>query len=193
MVRAGIETDAATMADIAKDELHLSLNPGETLEVFQIRGTTTQTLLRVPLAVTAVQPINGHETRLENSGKGSIQVVAGSPIEPQNRQDAAIRGEVAMSIPVDLAHTRQRLNELVVRAHLVGVGPPLPLVSTSPDAGDTQLSFPVRPNADWKLPPMTLSAAIASRHLGWVAPARYACLALGGVMLAMFLFGLRRR
>jgi hypothetical protein len=193
MVRAGIETDTATMADIAKDEIHLSLHPGETLEVFQIRGTTTQTLLRAPSTVTAIQPISGHATRLENSGKGSLQVVAGSPIEPQNRQPSATRGEVAMSIPVDLALSRQRLSELVVKASLVGVGSPLALVTdTGSDADVIQLSFPVRPNADWKLPPMTLSAAIVSRHHGWVAPTRYACLALGGVMLAMFLLGLRR-
>jgi hypothetical protein len=193
MVRAGIETDAATMADIAKDEIHLALVPGETLEVFQLRDTATKTLLRVPPTVTAVQPISGHDTRLENSGKGSLQVVAGSPIEPQSRTRTGIRGEVAMSIPVDLALTRQRLSELVVKASLIGVGAALPLVTPAGDpAGDTQLSFPVRPNADWKLPPLTLSAAVASRRLGWVAPARYACLALGGVMLAMFLFGLRR-
>jgi hypothetical protein len=193
MVRAGIETDAATMADIAKEEIRLSLNPGETLEIFQIRGTAIQTLARVPAAVTAIQPISGRDTRLENSGKSSLQVVAGSPIEPQSRQAAGIRGEVAISIPIDLALSRQRLSELVVTASLVGVGPPLPLVTGSSDAtGDTPLSFPVRPNADWKLPPMTLSAAIASRRLGWVAPARYACLALSGVMLAMFLLGLRR-
>src|SRR5690349_697168 len=37
MVRAGIETDAATMNDIAKNEIHLALNPGEVLEIFQIR------------------------------------------------------------------------------------------------------------------------------------------------------------
>src|SRR6185503_9490505 len=30
MVRAGIETDAATMNDIARNEIHLALQPGET-------------------------------------------------------------------------------------------------------------------------------------------------------------------
>jgi len=194
MVRAGIETDAATMADIARNEIRLSLKPGERLEIFQIRGSTSLTLVRWPPMATAVAPVAGRETRLENSGKGSLDVVAGSPIEPQNQQKRDIRGEVGLSIPVDLASARQRLSELSVEANLTGVGQPLALVSSEAGAaGAAQLSFPVQPSSEWKLPPLTLTASVAARRPRWIAPARYACLALGGLMLIMFLSGLRRR
>jgi hypothetical protein len=192
MVRAGIETDATTMADIARNELHLALKPGETLEVFQIRGKTVQTLLRWPTSATAVQPIAGRETRLENSGKGSLHVVAGTPVEPQGQRKSEAAGEVAISIPVDLALTRQRLSELVVEASLVGVGQPLALVSNRSGAG-VPLSAAVQPSPDWHLPAMTLAATVANKRPRWIDPARYSFLGLGGAMLLMFLVGLRRR
>ena len=192
MVRAGIETDAATMADIARNEIHLALNPGETLELFQSRGKTTQTLLRWPPSATAVQRIDGRETRLENSGKGSLHVVAGAPIEPQGQRKTDASGEVAIAIPVDLAPTRQRLSELVLEASLVGVGPPLALVPHRGGPG-IRLMAVVRPSADWHLPAMTLAATVANKRPRWIDPARYGFVGLGAAMLVMFLVGLRRR
>jgi hypothetical protein len=197
MVRAAIETDAATMADVAKNEIHLALNPGETLEVFQVRGGSPTTLLRWPASATPLRPVPGHGTRLENSGKSSLDVVAGAPIAPQGERqgekNTGVEGEVAMSTPVDLALTRQRLSALVVAASLVGVGEPLVLIGHNADAGDTtQVSFPVQPSADWRLPTMNLNAELASRRPRWIAPARYACVALSGAMLLLFVFGLRR-
>jgi hypothetical protein len=192
MVRAGIETDAATMVDIARNEIHLALRPGETLEVFQIRGKTIATMLRWPTNATPVRPIRGRATRLENSGKNSLDVVAGSPIEAQSERSTGTEGEVAMSIPVDLALTRQRLSELVVDASLVGIGEPLALVSNNGDRdGATLVKFPVEPSADWKLPPLTLEAALATARPGWITPARYTCIVLCGIMLVLFLRGLR--
>jgi hypothetical protein len=193
MVRAAIETDAATMDDIAKNEIHLALTPGETLEMFQIRGTSVATLLRWPADATPLRPITGHETRLENSGKSSLDVVAASPIQPQGDHKIGIEGEVELSVPVDLALTRQRLSALAVEASLIGVGEPLVLVANKGGAASgAPLTFPVQPSADWKLPPMTLAAAIANKRPRWITPARYTCVALSGMLLLLFLFGLRR-
>jgi hypothetical protein len=193
MVRAAIETDAATMNDVAKNEIHLALNPGEALEVFQVRGESAITLLRWPASATPLRPVPGRGTRLENSGKSSLDVVAGAPIEPQGERRAAVGGEVAMSIPVDLALTRQHLSALVVEASLVGVGQPLALIAPRAGAGETtQVSFPVQPSTDWKLPAMRLTAELANRRPRWITPARYACVALSGMMLLLFVFGLRR-
>jgi hypothetical protein len=192
MVRAALDTDAATMVDIARNEIHLALRPGETLEVFQIRGKTIATLLRWPTNATPVRPIRGRATRLENSGKNSLDVVAGSPIEAQSERSTGTEGEVAMSIPVDLALTRQRLSELVVEASLVGVGQPLALVSNNGDRdGAIHMKFPVEPSAEWKLPPLALEAVLASTRPGWITPARYTFIALCGMMLLLFLRGLR--
>src|ERR1051325_309323 len=66
MVRAGIETAAATRNDMAKNEIHLALSPGETLEVFQVRGGSPTTLLRWPANAMALRPVPGRGTRLEN-------------------------------------------------------------------------------------------------------------------------------
>ncbi|HSS03487.1 MAG TPA: hypothetical protein VLM79_40765 [Kofleriaceae bacterium] len=193
MVRAALETDAATMNDVAKNEIHLALNPGETLEVFQVRGQSATTLLRWPASATPLRPVPGHGTRLENSGKSSLDVVAGAPIEPQGQRKAEVGGEVAMSIPVDLALTRQHLSALVVEASLVGIGEPLALVAPRASGGaTTQVSFPVQPSTDWKLPTMQLTVELASRRPRWITPTRYACVALSGMMLLLFVFGLRR-
>jgi len=191
MVRAGIETDAATMVDIARNEIHLALQPGETLEVFQIQGKAVATLLRWPAGASPLRPIAGRATRLENSGKSSLDVVAGSPIEAQSERSTGTAGEVAMSIPVDLALTRQRLAALVVDAYLVGVGEPLALVASERGAAGIPVAFPVQPSADWKLPQLTLDTAIASTRPRWIAPVRYGCIALCGLMLLLFLRGLR--
>ena len=97
-----------------------------------------------------------------------------------------------MSIPVDLALTRQRLSELVVEATLIGIGQPLALISNGGDPdGATLVRFPVEPSPEWKLPPLTLEAALATARPRWIAPARYTCIALCGVMLVLFLRGLR--
>jgi len=192
MVRAGIETDAATMVDIARNEIHLAFRPGEVLEVFQIRGKTIVTLLRWPNNTTPVRPIRGRATRLENSGKNSLDVVAGSPIEAQSERSTGTEGEVAMSIPVDLAQSRQRLSEFVIQASLVGIGQPVALVANDGALDDaTRVQFPVEPSPDWKLPPLALEVAIASKRPHWITPARYTCLALCGMLLVLFLRGLR--
>src|SRR5262249_4637261 len=115
------------------------------------------------------------------------------PIEPQSGSKSEVAGEAVLSIPVDLAPTRQRLSELVPEASLTGVGQPLPLVSNKAPPSAIQQMYSVRPNPDWKLPPLTLVAAIASKRPRWIEPVRYACVALASVMLIMFLFGLRKR
>ena len=194
MLRAAIITDAATLADIAKSEVQFTTNPGETLEIFQVRNGKPTTLLRLPATATAIEPILGRGTRLENSGKGSLDVVASSPITPQAASpDDKTSGEVALSVPVDLAATRQRLAELVVDANLVGVGEPLGLVPNKSGATGKPVSFPVQASADWKLPAITLNATLPNMRPKWIDPARYASLGLGGLMVIMFLIGLRRR
>ena len=194
MLRAAIITDAATLADIAKSEVQFTTNPGETLEIFQVRAGKATTLLRLPATATAIEPILGRGTRLENSGKGSLDVVASSPITPQAASpDDKTSGEVALSVPVDLAATRQRLAELVVDANLAGVGQPLALVPNKSGAAGKPVAFPVQANPDWKLPAITLNATLPNMRPKWIDPARYASLGLGGLMVIMFLIGLRRR
>jgi hypothetical protein len=87
-------------------KIHLSLNPGETLEIFQLRGTTIQTLVRVPATVTAI-----HDQRPRNPPGES------TPSSPRTlRSGAELRREItartgsdrrapAGAVPVFYAHT----------------------------------------------------------------------------------------
>jgi hypothetical protein len=191
VVRAGITTDASTMADIAATEIHFSHNPGETLEIFQIRGDAWTTLLRVPAEVAGIVHVKGRATQLENSGGGGLEVIAGAPISPQSADanDKTV-GQVALSIPVDLAAARQQLSELVREAAISGVGQPISLVNKG--GGTKTINIPIPISDEWKLPPMMLSAKLPSHRPKWVDPARFAALGLAGLMLIIFLNGLRK-
>ena len=191
VVRAGITTDASTMADIAATEIHFSHNPGETLEIFQIRDNNFTTLLRVPPEVTGIAHITGRVTRLENSGGGGLEVIAGATIQPQGAgPNDKTMGQVALSIPVDLAAARVQLSELVRDASFVGVGKPISLVTKG--GGSKTINIPIPINDEWKLPPMTLTAKLPSHRPKWVDPTRFAALGLAGLMLIIFLNGLRK-
>ena len=191
LIRNAITTDANTMADIAATEIHFSHNPGETLEIFQIRGDTWNTLLRVPAEVTGLPHMTGRATRLENSG-GGLEVIAGATIAPQSGADANDKtvGQVALSIPVDLAAARLQLGELVRDASIIGVGQPIQLVNKP--GGTKTIRVPIPISDEWKLPQLTLSAKLPSHRPKWIDPTRFAALALAGLMLIIFLNGLRK-
>ncbi len=192
MVRSAISTDAATMTDIAQTEIRFSRNPGETLELFQLRGDEATTLLRLPPHGTPVKLVRGREKRLENSGGGGLDVVAGAPIVPQDPKDTtAVAGQVAISIPVDLASARRQLMTLTNHATIEGVGPSLVLVPGEARSG-TAASVPVRLDESWQLPAVTLSVRLPDQRPPWVAPARIIALALGVALLAVFVLGMRK-
>src|SRR5262249_12027571 len=69
MLRAAIETDAATLKDMAGNDFLFTPNKGEVLEIFQL-GVENQTasLLRIPSDAQAIKALTGNAARFESDG-----------------------------------------------------------------------------------------------------------------------------
>src|SRR5262245_11400395 len=81
MVRAAITTDAATMVDLFQTEVKFAPKTGEILELFQLHDKQPPvSLIRLPRTAAALVPPKGRTTRLENTGKGGLDVIAGAPV-----------------------------------------------------------------------------------------------------------------
>jgi hypothetical protein len=194
MLRAAIVTDAATMTDMVVTEVKFRPTVGEMLEIFQIRDKTKPiTMLRLPSTAGAIEPVMGRGTRLENTGKGGLDVVAGSPIIP-NDETTGFTGQISLQVPVELGGARQRLTELVVDAQVIGAGEPVGLVDGKGATG-VSISFDIQPNAEWGFGPLSLKVmpAKGQERAKWIGPVRYGSLGLGVVLLLLFVIGLRRR
>jgi len=194
MVRAAITTDAATVIDLFQTEVKFAPKTGEILELFQLRDKQAPvSLIRLPHTAAALVAPKGRATRLENTGKGGLDVIAGAPVAAVEDQ-AGMSGEIALSVPVELGGARQRLAELVGEATLVGAGKPVVLVEGGEAAGDA-VRVDVAPNTEWGIASLSLEIKAGRSHsrAGWIDPVRYGSLAFGVVLMGMFLLGLRRR
>src|SRR5258705_10208080 len=79
MVRAAISTDAATVADLFQTEVKFAPKTGEILELFQLHAQQPPaSLIRLPSTAGPLAPVAGRGTRLDNTGKGGLDVVAGA-------------------------------------------------------------------------------------------------------------------
>src|SRR5204863_962005 len=110
MLRAAIETDAATIADMASSEFILSPRPGEVLELFQRQDGQDHamaSMLRIPAAGAAIQPLDGQRPRIASDGN-ALTVTVGAPIV---KHAAGVGGAVAIAVPLDLGLIRRRLAE----------------------------------------------------------------------------------
>jgi len=184
VLEAGILTDAATVNDIVKTEIRLKTRPGETLELFQIKGDTVTSLVRVPAADAPVAlSKGGKRARLEN--RKGLAVVVTAEVAPYDASTTQ-SGELAVAAPVDLAQLP--LAAHTVEANLVGAGPPIPLVAGR-GGGREAISAPVPLDAKWQTGDLALHAVpvLTGYHPGWVIPVRYGALGLGVVFLCTFL------
>ncbi|HEX7941224.1 MAG TPA: serine/threonine-protein kinase, partial [Gemmatimonadaceae bacterium] len=103
MLRQAIETDAATLSDLANTEMVFTADRGEALEVFQFRGERSTSLLRIPKTALSVQPLKGRATRFQSDGKG-VTLAASAPISAYR---AGVTGGLVISTPVDLTAIRR--------------------------------------------------------------------------------------
>ena len=183
MLRAAIETDAATMKDVAEHEYTFSVGKNETLEIFQLRNDKLTSLLRLPATAAPLTPLTGSATRLEARGD-DLAVVASAPITGPK---ASIAGVLMVAMPVDLAATKHALAEHATEASLTGLATEIKIV----DGKGAPTSFKVPLGGD-----LTLAAAVAPRavidRLDWVMPVQVGSAAMAAVLLAVFLI-LRRR
>ena len=155
VLRAAIQTDAATLADMVRDGALAKPGPGEVLEILQVRGTARSSLLRLPesaksLSDAAEEP---HVAVVD----GQVRIVAGAPVSPANA--SPVSGEVMLSEPVDLQAVASKLKGHVIGAQVEGLGAPIVLVPATPGAGE-QVSRPVGAKAI-KAGPITVVATVA--------------------------------
>jgi serine/threonine protein kinase len=190
MLRAAIETDAATLSDLANTEMVFTAEKGESLEVFQFHGDSTRSLLRIPKAAPALPPLKGRATRIQSDGQG-VTVFASAPISGYR---AGVAGGVVISTPVDLASIRRALGEHAVGASLVGLGTEVVLVPTGAGVGGEPLKLAVPSNAEWSSGSATLIATPKrATGLTWARPARYMSGGFAVLLLAGLGAGLVRR
>jgi serine/threonine protein kinase len=134
MLRAAIETDAATIADLAHDGKLIAPAQREVVEIFQNRDGRSSSMLRVPADAPAIEVRANRETRVETDGT-QLLVIAAAPI-PNSHSGTG--GTFAMSVPVDLEPIQKLLQGRVETASLAGlgrevrlVGPPRPLLGAA--------------------------------------------------------------
>jgi len=190
MLRAAIETDAATLRDLANTEMLFTAEAGETLEVFQFRGNKPSSLLRIPRTGAALQPLTGRETRVTSDGRG-ITLAGSAPISGYTR---GFTGGLVISTPVDLTSLRRALDEHAIRASLTGLGDELTLAGPRDGAWLAPLKLVVPSTAAWSGGVVTLIAT-PRRAIGltWAWQVRTMSGGLAALLLVGFVIGLVRR
>jgi serine/threonine protein kinase len=191
MLRAAIETDAATLSDLANSEMVFAADRGEALEVFQFRGDRATSLLRIPKTALSVQPIKGRGTRFQSDGRG-VTLAASAPISGYR---AGLTGGLVISTPVDLTAIRRAMAEHATRATLTGLGNDVILVGPGDSGGGgAPLKLSVPASGDWSASGASVIAIPKSAvGLGWAGEARMMSWGLAALLLAGFAVQLVRR
>jgi serine/threonine protein kinase len=191
MLRAAIETDAATLSDLANTEMVFTADRGEALEVFQFRGDRATSLLRIPKTALSVQPLKGRSTRFQSDARG-VTLAASAPISGYR---AGVTGGLVISAPIDLTPIRRALAEHAVRATLTGLGNEVPLVTASDGAGGgAPLKLAVPSSGDWNAgSAAVIAVAKPAAGLIWAGEARLMSWGLAALLLAGFAVQLVRR
>ena len=190
MLRAAIETDAATLSDLANTEMVFTADRGEALEVFQFRGDRATSLLRIPKTALSVQPLKGRSTRFQSDARG-VTLAASAPISGYR---AGVTGGLVISAPVDLTAIRRALAEHAVRATLTGLGAEVPLATASDGAGGSPLKLSVPSSGDWNAGGAAVIAVPRpAAGLIWAGEARLMSWGLAALLLAGFAVQLVRR
>jgi serine/threonine protein kinase len=190
MLRAAIETDAATLSDLANTEMIFTANnKGEALEVFQFRADKASSLLRIPKTVRALPPLKGRDTRLRIEGQ-AVTMFASAPISGYR---AELIGGLVISVPVDLTPIRRALEEHAVRATLTGLGSDLTLAGAG-GGGDAPVKLAIPSGGEWNAGSATLVATPKrAAGLAWALPVRNMSGGLGALLLIGFVVSLVRR
>jgi serine/threonine protein kinase len=189
MLRAAIETDAATLSDLANTEMIFTANKGEALEVFQFRADKAASLLRIPKTVRALPPLKGRDTRLRIEGS-VVTMFASAPISGYR---AELVGGLVISVPVDLTPIRRALEEHAVRATLTGLGTDLTLAGPG-GGGDAPVKLAIPSGGEWNAGSATLIATPKrAAGLTWAMPVRNMSGGLGVLLLIGFVVSLVRR
>jgi hypothetical protein len=199
MLRAAIETDAATLKDLATSEDMFRAGAGEVIEVFQLRGDDEQSLVRVPPYAAPIAPPDGRTTRVDTDGS-RISVVARAPI---NAPGGGVRGAVVIASAVDLGVIQHYLAPHATRARITGLAKEVPLVAGSGAGDEPEVSVAIVASTLGSAAaagsaaapaPLNLVATpvVTSGVVAWLDPVRYAALGLAALLLIVYTIGLSR-
>ncbi|MEJ7602695.1 MAG: serine/threonine-protein kinase [Kofleriaceae bacterium] len=181
VLRAAIETDATTIADLIRDGALFQPVTGQVLELFLLREGAQTSVLRLPATAPPIPSQTG--TRFESRADG-LWVIAYAPVAQRSGE---IGGTLAIASAIDLASVKRRLGENAVAAQLVGLGATLELVASSATAKGTPVILPL-------VAPRELKREVAP-SLHAMAPqltsgntfrlASFACFGGAGLLLAL--------
>jgi hypothetical protein len=191
VLRVAIDTDTATLRDLAEREYAFSVGPNETLEIFQTRNGKTTSLLRLPETAPRLEPLTATAVRIQLIGD-QIAAVAGAPISTT----AGVRGSLAVTARVDLSQATRQLAEHAIAASLRGHDLDVDLVARR-DAqvdtpGGTLRTIPLRITSELGAGDLTLVATPIATTSTWVSPARLAGIAAAMLLVVCYLLSLLR-
>jgi hypothetical protein len=187
MLRAAIETDAATLQDMAKSEHLFTPAKGDVIQVFQDRGGKGTLMLRVPDAGQSLDEVAAGHARVTSAATG-LSLMVSSAITNQAGKPT---GTLEIAAQVDLSAIAHSVAGRAVDAQLVGLGTPIVLArGDAPQAQVDHLTIPVAVPSDLAAGPVTLEATVRrqkppERGHG-LRTARLASWALGGILLLMY-------
>jgi len=184
VLRAAIETDAATIQDLVKDGALTRPGAGDVMEVVQVRGGAKTPLVRVPAeAPPLADP--GTDGSVD-AANGQVRVIAGAPVTSNTNVEA---GAIWISAPVELRDIGGKLKEHTVGARIDGFKAPIVLVPPTGAAGE-QVSRPIAPRS-LKGAKIALTATIARVMPPdtYTLPAN-GCFGAAGLLLLIFVVGL---
>jgi hypothetical protein len=186
MLRAAIQTDAATVADMFKDQdVAVTLGKGERMEIFQTHDATSASLFRYPPDSAPITPVTPGSARLELAGT-TVTVVVTTPVA---KQGGGVLGSIALASPIDLSRAQARKYDQLSGVALTGFAKPLPLGGGAPAATGTKITVPVVTTAA-KGPSLSITATLAVAQVAatgkGVMYACYICAVLATLFLLMY-------
>jgi hypothetical protein len=183
MLRAGIQTDAATLNDMARDkDMVFSLAPGERAEVFQAGGVS---LLRVPAGGAAIENVVANTALLEVQGN-TTSIVVSAPI---TKQDGTVAGVIALATPIDVSRLKGGHFEQLTGVTLTGLGAPVALGGGSAAPNGIPIKQPIATSIKGATLAInaTLAAPVVTNNDQLLKTARYACAVLATLFVLMYL------
>ena len=137
VLRAAIETDATTIADLVDDGALFKPGAGEVLELFLLREGRHISALRMPATAPSLAP--RARTGIESRADG-LWAVASTQVA---QRSGVTGGTLTIASPIDLASIKRRIAQDALDARLVGLGPPVQLVTSPDTAAGTSIVLPV--------------------------------------------------
>ena len=132
MLRAAIETDAATLQDLVRDGALVPPGGNDIMELVQVRDGKRTPLVRLPAAAAPLTDPGADDTA--DIVNGQLRIVAGAPVTNANASVEA--GAVWIASPVDLQAVASKLKDHVLAARIDGFKAPIVLVPQTKPDGD---------------------------------------------------------